>query len=166
MFHVLKGRINHNPGTGRHCCISSGLSLPPCVSALQSMSAVTQKFWKRVTPERTIYTQGVDLMPLNEIPCSETGCILSPLRVAGLHGWLQKKSQLQGPGAAKSPALKFQVWKSGRRKGHGLEGQKGHGVACTLIRTYKKQLHKWSRLGSFRAFVKLEPTWKMLFNQK
>ena len=80
-----------------------------CITVLHNISAVTQKSWNRVILERTIYTQGVDLMALNKIPCSETGCILSPLEAAGLHGWLQKKSDLQGPEAAKSRALKFKV---------------------------------------------------------
>jgi len=78
------------------------------LTVLHNISAVTQKFWNRVILERMIYTQGVDLMALNPIACSETGCILSSLEAAGLHGWLQK-SDLQGPGAAESRALQFEV---------------------------------------------------------
>lgn len=159
----MKGRINHNPSTGQHCCISSGLSLPLCVSPCCTMFQKTQKCWNRVILERAVYTQIVDLMALNKIPCLESGSVLSPPE---LHGWLQKKSGPQGPEAARSCALKFKVQKWGRTKEHRVrKGQKGHRVVCKPRGIKKKHLHNWSKISSFMVHVKLEPTWEILFNQ-
>lgn len=99
-----------------------------CITLLHNISWNTEML-KQSHPG-TVSPQIVDLMALKKIPC----CVLSPL---GLHGWLQKESDLQHPEAAKSCALKFKVPKWGRTKEHRLEGQKGHRVVCRLRRIYR-----------------------------